>query len=139
MHATPGPLRATSLALRVSALGFGALVGLTAVPAVASGGGDDVRTHGACSGTTDWKMKAKSDDGKVEVEAEIDSNKVGQTWSWKLKDNGTLVSAGTSQTKAPSGSFSVERKPADKAGTDSFVFRAVNPSSGEVCRATVSW
>ena len=96
MHATPGPLRATALALSVSALGFGALVGLTAVPAVASGGGDDVRTHGACSGTTDWKMKAKSDDGKVEVEAEIDSNKVGQTWNWKLKDNGTLVSAGTS-------------------------------------------
>ena len=27
----------------------------------------------------------------------------------------------------------------DYNGTDSFVFRAVNPKSGEVCRATVSW
>jgi hypothetical protein len=139
MHATPGPIRATALTLSASVLGVGALAGLTVVPAVASGGGDDVRNHGSCSGATVWKMKAKGDDGRIEVEAEIDSNKVGQTWTWKLKRDGALVSAGTSVTKAPSGSFSVQRRPADKPGTDSFLFRAVNPTSGEVCRATVSW
>ena len=50
-----------------------------------------------------------------------------------------MFATGTSTTTAPSGSFEVERKPANKAGTDNFVFRAVHPKSGEVCRATVSW
>ena len=124
-------------ALTISALGLSAL---TIAPAVAGGDGDDrVERNGSCSAGTDWKIKAKADDGRVEVEAEIDSNKVGQSWSWKFKDNGSVFATGTSTTTAPSGSFEVERKPANKAGTDNFVFRAVYPQSGEVCRATVSW
>jgi hypothetical protein len=124
-------------ALTISTL---ALTGLTIAPAVAGDDDDDrVERNGSCSAGTDWKIKAKADDGRIEVEAEIDSNKVGQSWSWKFKDNGTVFATGTSTTTAPSGSFEVERKPADKAGTDNFVFRAVHPKSGEVCRATVSW
>ena len=61
------------------------------------------------------------------------------SWSWKFKDNGAVFATGTSTTTGPSGSFEVERKPANQAGTDNLVFRAVNPKSGEVCRATVSW
>jgi len=116
-----------------------ALGAVTILPAAASGGGKEVERRGNCSDSTDWKLKAKSDDGRIEVEAEIDSNKVGQDWSWKLKDNGAVFATGTSTTTGPSGSFAVERKPANQAGTDSFVFRAVYPKSGEVCRATVSW
>ena len=109
-------------------------------PAVAGDDDDDrVERNGSCSAGTDWKIKAKSDDGRIEVEAEIDSNKVGQTWAWRFKHNGTVFSQGQSTTTAPSGSFEVERKPANLAGTDHFVFRAVHASSGEVCRATVSW
>ena len=127
--------RTAALTLGAAALGLSAL---TATPAVASGD-DDVRRSGSCSAGTEWKIKAKADDGRIEVEAEIDSNKVGQSWSWKFKDNGSVFDTGTSTTTAPSGSFEVERKPANKAGTDSFVFRAVHRKSGEVCRATVSW
>jgi len=124
-------------ALTISTL---ALSGLTIAPAVAGGDDDDrVERNGSCSAGTEWKIKAKADDGRIEVEAEIDSNKVGQSWSWKFKDNGSVFATGTSTTTAPSGSFEVERKPANKAGTDNFVFRAVHPKSGEVCRATVSW
>ena len=100
---------------------------------------DEIRRTGSCTAGSDWKIKAKSDDGRIEVEAEIDSNRVGQTWRWRFKHNGTVFSTGRSTTQAPSGSFEVERKPANLAGTDHFVFRAVNPRSGEVCRATVSW
>jgi hypothetical protein len=124
-------------ALTISTL---ALTGLTIAPAVAGDDDDNrVERNGSCSAGTEWKIKAKADDGRIEVEAEIDSNKVGQSWSWKFKDNGTVFATGTSTTTAPSGSFEVERKPANKAGTDNFVFRAVHPKSGEVCRATVSW
>ena len=123
-----------------AALALPALALVTLVPPAVAGDDDDrVERNGSCSAGTDWKIKAKSDDGRIEVEAEIDSNKVGQTWHWKLRQNGAVVASGSSRTKAPSGSFSVERKPANRAGTDHFVFRAVNPNSGEVCRATVSW
>ena len=128
-------LRRTA-ALTISTL---ALTGLAIAPAIASGGNDAVERSGSCSAGTDWKIKAKADNSRIEVGAEVDSNKVGQTWNWKLKQNGGVVAQGQSQTTAPSGSFSVDRKPPDQAGTDSFVFRAVNPKSGEVCRATVSW
>ena len=128
----------TRLALAALALASLAAPLAVTAPALASGG-DAVRTHGGCDGSPVWKMKAKPDDGRIEVEAEIDSNKVGQDWSWTFKDNGAVFATGTSTTTGPSGSFEVERKPANKAGTDSFVFRAVYPKSGEVCRATVSW
>jgi len=133
-------LRRTTLTVSaLSALAAPMLVaGLMAAPAVADD--DDENTNnGSCSGSTVWKMKAKEDDGRIEVEAEIDSNRNGQTWNWKLKENGDVVAKGASQTKGPSGSFEVERKRSDRAGTDRFVFRAVNGKSGEVCRATVSW
>jgi hypothetical protein len=123
-----------------AALAVPALVLVTLVPPAVAGDDDDrIERNGSCSAGTDWKIKAKSDDGRIEVEAEIDSNKVGQSWRWKFKHNGTVFSRGTSTTSAPSGSFEVERKPANLAGTDQFVFRAVHPGSGEVCRATVSW
>ena len=114
------------------------LAGLAVSAAPASAGGDDANQRsGSCSAGTDWKIKAKADDGRIEVEAEIDSNKVGQTWTWKLKDNGAVIASGSSTTQGPSGSFGVERRPANKSGTDHFVFRAVH--AGEVCRATVAW
>ncbi len=128
--------RTTALVLGAAALTAAAL---TASPAVASGGGDAVRTSGSCSGSTDWTMKAKADDGRIEVEAEVDSNRTGQTWGWKLKDNGDLVAKGSATTAGRSGSFSVTRKPADRSGADHLTFRAVYPATGEVCRGSISW
>src|SRR5688572_12855125 len=134
------PMRTTRTAALFLTAAALSLTALTASPAVAGDDDDDeVQRNGTCSYGTDWKIKAKSDDGRIEVEAEIDSNKVGQTWTWKFKDNGNVFAKGQSTTTAPSGSFEVERKPANLAGTDHFVFRAVHPKSGEVCRATVSW
>ncbi len=131
--------RSTFAVTAVAGLAAPALA-LTLWAAPAHADDDDENTNnGSCSGSTDWKIKAKEDDGRIEVEAEIDSNKVGQTWAWKLKQNGKVVSSGSSVTKGPSGSFEVERKPANKQGTDRFVFRAVHGKSGEVCRATVAW
>ena len=123
-----------------AALAAPALALVTLVPPAVAGDDDDlVVRNGSCTAGTDWKIKAKSDDGRIEVEAEIDSNKVGQTWTWKFKHNGIVFAKGQSTTTGPSGSFEVERKPANLAGTDHFVFRAVHPKSGEVCRATVAW
>jgi hypothetical protein len=119
-----------------------ALLIATALPVLGAGAAqasdDDVIRRGSCSGSTDWKIKAKPDDGRIEVEAEIDSNRNGQTWRWVLRHEGNVAARGQSVTRAPSGSFEVERRTANRAGTDSFRFRAVNTRGGEVCVARVS-
>jgi hypothetical protein len=108
-------------------------------PATASHGvGADVRSSGGCQGVATWKLKAKPDNGKIQVEAEVDSNHAGQVWGWTLKHNGNLAAKGASTTHGRSGSFTVNRRTSNKAGTDTFVFRAVRRATGDVCRGTVS-
>ena len=104
-----------------------------------SGGGDDDRviTTGSCSAGADWKLKVKTDDGRLEVEGEVDSNRAGQTWAWSLRHNGSLSARGTATTTARSGSFDVERKIVDLAGTDRVVFRATY--AGQTCRGVVNY
>ena len=114
------------------------LSALTAAPAVASGGGDVHQSSGSCSGSTDWKIKAKADDGRIEVEAEVDSNHSGQVWDWTIKHNGSMSAKGASTTRGLSGSFTVRRLMANLSGTDHFVFRAERRSTGAVCRGTIS-
>ena len=122
---------------QVAALLLAGALPVLGTPA-AHASGDDVIRRGSCTGATDWKIKAGPDDGRIEVEAEIDSNRVGQTWNWVLRHNGAIRARGQSITKAPSGSFEVERRTANAGGTDFFKFRAVNPRTGEVCVARVS-
>jgi hypothetical protein len=43
---------------------------------------------------------------------------------------------GQRTTEAPSGSFDVSKKVHDGSGTDRFVARATNLSTGEVCKGT---
>jgi hypothetical protein len=99
--------------------------------------GDVVRT-GACSGSSDWKLKLSPQDGKIEVEYEVDSNKVGQTWRVRLFENGTRIFAGNRMTKAPSGSFTVRVLATNHAGSDAFTARAANLGSGEICGGKAS-
>ncbi|NPD05960.1 hypothetical protein HN031_14835 [Nocardioides sp. zg-1308] len=104
-----------------------------------NGGGDDDRVirTGSCAGGADWKLKVKTDDGRLEVEGEVDSNVAGQRWRWTLRHNGSVSDRGVGTTTARSGSFEVERKIVDLAGTDAVAFRAVR--DGQVCRGVVNY
>jgi hypothetical protein len=128
------PRRLCTLSLAAAAAAL-PLTLLTAVPASAND--DDVIREGACSGSTDWKLKASPENGRIEVEGEIDSNRTGQTWRWRLKHNGSVSAKGKRVTQGASGSFEVRRVVVDLRGTDKLVFRAVHRRSGEVCRGTV--
>jgi hypothetical protein len=108
----------------------------SAVPALAKGG-DDVRTSGACQGGAHWKLKAGAEDGRIEVEGEVDSNRAGQTWKWSLTHNGTAAGSGTRQTAGRRGSFEVRRVTGNRAGTDTVVVTARRPGTQQVCRGTV--
>jgi hypothetical protein len=119
------------------ALGVLGSTAATAASASASGGGG-VRKSGACSTAGTWKLKAKNDDGVLEVEAEVDVNKVGQHWTWRLTDKGTRVANGKAVTVAPSGSFTVNRNIPNLAGTDVIAFHAVNGAGTNTCDGTLS-
>jgi len=100
--------------------------------------GTEVRRHGACSAASDWKLKVKPDNGRLELEFEVDSNVAGQTWRVKLFQNGDRIFRGTRTTQGASGSFTVRRTTDDTAGTDAFRGRAANPDTGETCVGRVS-
>ena len=65
------------------------------------GGDDRVIRASDCTGSADWKVKVKSDDGRLEVEGEIDSNAVGQRWRWTIRHNGSVSDRGTATTTRP--------------------------------------
>jgi hypothetical protein len=106
--------------------------GFALAPVAGAKDGDVIRT-GACSGGSDWKLKLSPENGKIEVEFEVDSNRVGQTWRVRIRQNGVLIFSGTRVTQAASGSFEVRRLAQDHAGTDAFRARAVNLASEETC------
>jgi hypothetical protein len=112
---------------------------LLSVPAGAAAKDGDIIRAGNCSGATDWKLKLSPENGRIEVEFEVDSNRNGQTWNVTLKRNGNVFWQGTRTTQAPSGSFEVRRLTNNGAGPDTIVGRAVNQRSGEVCRGSATF
>jgi O-acetylhomoserine/O-acetylserine sulfhydrylase-like pyridoxal-dependent enzyme len=114
------------------------LAAILAVPGALAKGGDDVRRAGTCKGNSSSKIMAKHDDGRIEVEFEVDQNRNGATWRVRLKDNGKRVFRGRATTGPPSGSFSVERRIANMSGKDHIKGIAKNRASGERCVARVA-
>lgn len=113
------------------------LIGGSALPALAKDG--DVIRRGACSAASDWKLKLSEENGRIEVEYEVDQNRVGDTWRVRIRHNGDLVFAGKRITKAPSGSFTVRLLQRNRIGDDVFRGRAVNLRTGEVCGGRAVW
>ena len=111
------------------------LAAAVAAPVAARAG--DVQKSGSCSAASTWQLSAGPRDGLIRVEFEVDQNVVGQTWRVRLADNGSLFFKGRRTTQDPSGSFTVNRRTTDQAGTDRIVARAVNLTTGEVCRGVV--
>lgn len=121
--------------VRASAVAVSALaLTLGFAPAAFASGGGGVERSGMCSSHSTWKLKAKAEDrGRLEVEYEVDSNVVGQTWRVRLADNGRVFLATTRRTVAPSGSFEVHARTANRAGTDVILATARNAATGETC------
>jgi len=115
------------------------LAGVAGMSTAAVAKDGDVIRQGACSGNSDWKLKLSPENGKIEVEYEVDSNRNGQTWAVKIFKNGNRIFNGTRTTKAPSGSFEVRLVTGDPAGSDTFRAKAVNKASGENCVGTATF
>ena len=110
------------------------------VPAgIASAGQNDVIREGSCADASDWKLKVSPEDGRLEVEFEVDQNVSGDRWRVRIRHDGDPVFRGIRTTRGPSGSFEVRIVENDTAGSDAFVARARNLSTDEVCVGRASF
>jgi hypothetical protein len=110
-----------------------AVAALGVAPAAVAKDGD-VRVAGTCTGQSTSKLKlGREDGGRIEVELEVDQNRVGRRWAVVLRHNGAVVRRLVRVTRAPSGSFEARTLLADRAGADRIVATATR--AGESCRA----
>jgi hypothetical protein len=119
-----------------------AAVLLAIAPAALAGGskgGDAIIKRGKCSASSTWKLKVKSDDGRIETEFEVDQNRVGKRWRVKLVRGGATVFSGIRTTVAPSGSFTLRRLLASSPGTTRIAASAKAVQGGESCNAVIAF
>ncbi|HVH01293.1 MAG TPA: hypothetical protein VM844_11040 [Miltoncostaeaceae bacterium] len=137
-----------------TALAAGLLIG--APVAIASHGGDDppgsddngggngggnardVRVSGTCTLRSTAKLKLSPEDGRVEVEFEVDENRNGKTWNVVMNRNGNRVVSRKAVTRAPSGSFEARAVIAAGAPKTTVTAVARRAATREVCRATAT-
>ena len=107
---------------------------LVAAPMTTSAKDGDVIRRGDCTARSDWKLKLSPENGRIEVEFEVDQNRNGHKWNIKMKRNGKVFWRGARTTRPPSGSFEVRRLARNGARAEKIVVRARNARTGEVCR-----
>jgi hypothetical protein len=105
---------------------------LTAAPLASAKGGDPIRVGGQCTHSSTAKLKLSREDGRIEVEFEVDQNRNGVPWKVTLRKNGAIVAAAVATTRAPSGSFSLRRV---ISGTSATVAAVATRSGAERCSA----
>ena len=98
----------------------------------------DVRVAGTCTLSSSAKLKLSPEDGRVEVEFEVDENRNGKKWGVTMKRNGTRVVSRAATTRAPSGSFEVRAVIAAGSPRTTVTAVARRAATGEVCRATAT-
>ncbi len=123
------------ISVAAACLSVGLIAALFVPAALAKGG--DVRVAGKCTNSSTSKLKLSPDNGRIEVEFEVDQNRNGVKWTVVIRQNGKVVRTLKKVTKAPSGSFEVRYVAANKAaGKDSFVVKGTR--NGETCTARAS-
>lgn len=104
-------------------------------PAAAKDG--DVVVRGSCNGASTTTLGLSAENGRIEVEFEVDQNRNGVPWTVVLQRGGRQVARLTRTTRAPSGSFTARRLLANGAGAD--VIRATARRKGESCTARAAF
>lgn len=112
---------------------------LTPSVAVAGGGDGETIRSGACSGSADWKLKLSPQNGRIEVEYEVDVNRRGQQWRVALFHDGRRVLRDLFTTRGVSGSFTVRDIEPNRPGTDRIHARAVRMGNRQVCAGGASF
>jgi hypothetical protein len=122
----------------LASLTFGAVLvlALTAGPAAAKRG--DVLVAGSCTQASTSKLELSEENGRIEVEFEVDQNRNGVRWTVVLRRNGTRIARLVRTTRRPSGSFEARALARNGVGADVIRARAVR-ASGEACTARATF
>jgi hypothetical protein len=114
----------------VAALALGASIAL-GLPAQA---GESTSTHGSCSATSTYKVKATAKKNTIVVKAQVKTGVAGEAWTFSIADNGTPVAEGDATT-GPDGKLKGSFKFANLDGTDTIDLTATDTVTGETCSA----
>ena len=115
-----------------------AAVGFVLATGPASAKDGDVLVRGTCSGASTSKLKLSEENGRIEVEFEVDQNRNGVRWNVTLRRGDARIARLVRTTRPPSGSFEARVVASNRAGADTFRARAASPA-GEVCTARATF
>ena len=116
-----------------------AIAGLLALGAtsVASAKDGDVLAVGSCTKSTTSKIKLSPENGRIEVEFEVDQNRNGVRWSVAIRHRGQVVRRLVRVTRGPSGSFEARVVVPNRPGADRIAATATR--RGETCTAAATF
>jgi len=121
-----GPAIVLSLVLSAAALAL--------APSATAGDGGTVKDVTGCEKESRAKLKVElQSDNRFEVTGIVWSDDE-DTWDWKFKHNGEVAFNGDVKAKDADKSFKIVRPMVNFAGPDTFVFRAQNRNTNEICR-----
>lgn len=112
-----------------------AIVVSLAAPSVEAKDGD-VRRRVSCSRSATIDLKASPENGRIEVEAEVDEARPGHRWRVVLKKNGGVFFRGV-RTVNLAGNIEVRRLTNNGPGAERIVANARNLNTGERCNVAV--
>ena len=122
-----------------SLVAIGAL-GLSVLPLSAQA--VEVERMGNCSAGSIWNAELELEYRVFDLSFDVDTRNAGDQWALTLRQNGKKVASQTVQAMKDFddsyAEFDWDVVRPDRKGKDTFIFRAVNQSSGEICRATLS-
>jgi hypothetical protein len=130
-------MNSTAITARIGILILALAAAVLAASPASAKDGRDVLVAGACTASSMAKLKLSPENGRIEVEFEVDQNRNGVVWRVSLFRNGTRFASTTATTRGPSGSFET-RRVVSRAGAATRITAVATRSSGERCSARAS-
>ena len=97
----------------------------------------EVRKDGSCSGSSEWSLRLRADDGAIRVEFEIEMRRSRATWRVILLHERRTAFSGTVQARGSANRVRLRRVLPDWYGLDTITVRASGPRS-ESCRVSAT-
>jgi hypothetical protein len=130
------PVRTNALLTCIAAVASIWLALALAAPATALARSEkDARVSGICGKGATSQLRLKANDGGIEVEFEVKSNRSGERWRVTLVHERRVVWRGRTRTRSGSRAFRIRRSIPDFDGIDEVSARASGPG-GRTCHAT---
>lgn len=101
----------------------------------------EIEESGTCSADSRWQADLELEYKVFDLGFEIDTRKSDEAWTFTLRHNGKRVASEILSTNKDFDDSYAEVEwdviRPDRRGIDTFVFRAVNQVTGEVCKSSL--